>query len=102
MLDNMKIGSRLFIGFGIVLFLTTATTFSAIYNMSRIQGNLDHMARANVVQAKPADNAESADMYKNARLLMFILTGVVFALAALLATYLEKCDDLIVGAGAYR
>ena len=104
MLDNMKIGSRLFIGFGIVLFLTTATTFTAIYNMSRIQGNLDHIAKANAVQAKPADTksdeakagsteavyAESVDMYKNARMLMFILTGVVFTLAALLATYLTR------------
>lgn len=104
MLANMKIGSRLFIGFGIVLFLTTATTFIAIYNMSRIQANLVNMAKANVVQAKPADTdsdkgkgesaealyAESVDMYENARLLMFIFTGVVIALAALIAAYLTR------------
>jgi methyl-accepting chemotaxis protein len=104
MFKNMKIGSRLFLGFGIVLLLTTATTLIAIYNMSRIQGNLDNIAQVTATQAKPAEAkaekpkagsvdalyAESVDMYKNARLLMFILTGVVFLLAAAIATFLTR------------
>jgi methyl-accepting chemotaxis protein len=104
MFNNMKIGSRLFIGFGIVLFLTTATTFIGIYNMSRIQDNLDNIAKVTTVQTQPADAkaekpktgsveklyADSVDMYKNSRLLMFILTAVVFGVAALLAVFLTR------------
>jgi methyl-accepting chemotaxis protein len=104
MLDNVKIGSRLFVGFGIVLLLTTATTCIAIYNMSRIEGNLDNIARASIVQVQPAGTdsgtakpgseqalyAESVDMYKSARMLMFLLTGAVFVLAAFIATYLTR------------
>ncbi len=104
MLNNMRIGSRLFIGFGIVLFLTTAATLIGIYNMSRIQGNLDNMAKAGVVREGSADTgsdkteagsaealyAESVDMYENARTLMFVITAIVFALAALIATFLTR------------
>ena len=92
MLKNMRIGSRLFIGFGIVLFLTTATTVIAIHNMGRIQGNLDSMAKATAAQSKQVDAlyAESVDMYKSARMTMYVLTGIVIALAALIATILTR------------
>jgi|WetSurMetagenome_2_1015567.scaffolds.fasta_scaffold00050_13 methyl-accepting chemotaxis protein len=104
MFKNMKIGSRLFLGFALVLILTTTTSFIAIFNMSRIQGNLDNIAKVTSAQAKSADikaekptagsvealYKDSVDMYKNSRLLMFILTGVVFVLAALMATYLTR------------
>jgi methyl-accepting chemotaxis protein len=109
MLNNMRIGSRLFIGFGIVLLLTTATTLIGIYNMSRIQGNLDNMAKETIAQAGAAIPgaatpeaektkagsavalyAESVEMYNNARLTMFVITAIVFALAALIATYLTR------------
>ena len=92
MLKNMRIGSRLFIGFGIVLFLTTATTFIAIRNMGRIQANLDGMARETAAQSKQVEAlyAESVDMYKSARATMYALTGIVIALAALIATILTR------------
>jgi methyl-accepting chemotaxis protein len=104
MLNNMKIGSRLFLGFAAVLIMTTSMTFIAIFNMGRIQGNLDNIVKSNVVQAQqsvskaetvknsPTDAlyAESVAMYQNSRLLMFVLTGVVFALAALIAWYLTR------------
>jgi methyl-accepting chemotaxis protein len=104
MLNNMKIGSRLFLGFAAVLIMTTSMTFIAIFNMGRIQGNLDNIVKSNVVQAQqsvskaetvkntPTDAlyAESVAMYENSRLLMFVLTGVVFALAALIAWYLTR------------
>jgi len=92
MLKNMRIGSRLFIGFGIVLFLTTATTFIAIRNMGRIQANLDGMAGETAAQSKQVEAlyAESVDMYKSARTTMYALTGFVIALAALIATILTR------------
>ncbi|MBE0604313.1 MAG: cache domain-containing protein [Deltaproteobacteria bacterium] len=92
MLKNMKIGSRLFIGFGIVLFLTTATTFVAIRNMGRIQANLDSVAGETAAQSKQVQAlyAESVDMYKSARTTMYALTGFVIALAALIATILTR------------
>lgn len=104
MLKNMRIGSRLFIGFGLVLLLTTATTFFAIHNMGRIQANLEAMAKANGSQASPGeaapgkDKAGSADalyaeavaMYGRARTVMYALTCAVIALAALIATFLTR------------
>ncbi|MBP2673741.1 MAG: methyl-accepting chemotaxis sensory transducer [Deltaproteobacteria bacterium] len=104
MLNNLKIGSRLFVGFGIVLLLTTATTFYGIYNMSRIQGNLDEMAKVTAAPAGAAVSdsgnakagsvealyARSVDMYKTARILMFSLTGLFIALAVIIAMYLTR------------
>jgi len=92
MLKNMKIGSRLFVGFGIVLLLTTATTFYAIHYMGRIQGNLEGIAKAASAQSKEAESlyAESVAMYKNARTTMYVLAALVIALAALIAAVLTR------------
>ena len=78
MFKNMKIEFRLFLGFGLVLLLMTATTFTAIFNMGRIQGNLENIVKASNIQtptdAGRADNTvnksiatlsyESTEMYK--------------------------------------
>jgi methyl-accepting chemotaxis protein len=104
MLNNMKIGSRLFLGFALVLILTISTTFIGMYNMSRVQSNLDNIVKATAADsksstvkaeaAKAGDTeslyAESVKMYKNSRLLMFVLTGIVIALAALIAMFLTR------------
>lgn len=104
MFKNMKIGSRLFLGFGLVLLLTTATTFIAIFNMGRIQGNLENIVKASTIQT-PTDagmtdntvnksiailNSESAEMYKTSCLLLFILMGVVFAASVFIAIFLTR------------
>ncbi len=92
MLKNMRIGSRLFVGFGIVLLLTTCTTFYAIHYMGKIQDNLDGIAKATSAQSKEVESlyAESVAVYKGARTTMYALAALVIALAAVIATILTR------------
>ncbi|MDD5170188.1 MAG: methyl-accepting chemotaxis protein, partial [Syntrophales bacterium] len=104
MFKNMKIESRLFWGFGLVLLLTTSMTFIAIFNTSRIQDNLESIVETSKMQtpsdAAKADNAssksiamlssESAETYKTSRLLLLIGTVVVFAASVFIAILLSR------------
>ncbi len=104
MFTNMKIGLRLFLGFGLVLLLMTSITFVALFNMSRIQNNLDNVVKASNVSTqtateKPANAgdgsiatlySESVAMYKNSRLLMFILTAVAIIFSAFIVIILTR------------
>ncbi len=72
MLNNMKLGLRLMLGFGLVLVLTTAMIFIAIYNMSRVQGNLDDM------------------MYNTTLVFLLISTAIVIALSLFIAFFLTR------------
>ena len=104
MFGNMKIGLRLFLGFALVLLLTTCMTFIAIYNMSRIQSNLDNIVQASSVDTQSAAGktatardssiaklySESVEMYRNSRLLIFIFTGVVLTVSALIVIVLTR------------
>ncbi|QEM67991.1 HAMP domain-containing protein [Geobacter sp. FeAm09] len=47
MLNNMKIGKRLALGFGIVLALMLALTWIGISNMGQIQGKLERIVKVN-------------------------------------------------------
>ncbi|MFA5073245.1 MAG: methyl-accepting chemotaxis protein [Nitrospirota bacterium] len=60
MLENMKIGKRLGIGFVTVLTITTSMTFMAIYNMGRIQSNIDQIVNVNNVRLESAIEIETS------------------------------------------
>ena len=103
-IPSRKIGLRLFLGFGLVLLLMTSITFVALFNMSRIQNNLDNVVKASNVSTqtateKPANAgdgsiatlySESVAMYKNSRLLMFILTAVAIIFSAFIVIILTR------------
>jgi methyl-accepting chemotaxis protein len=89
-------------GFGLVLILTTTMTFVAMFNMSKVQDNLERIVTASNVQAAPAADqanksgtiaalySDSKKMYENSRLLMFILTSIVIAVASFIALFLTR------------
>lgn len=51
MLKNMKIGTKLSFGFGLVLFLMAVLIFVAAGNMARLKGNMDHIVKVNSVRS---------------------------------------------------
>lgn len=51
MLKNMKIGTKLSLGFGLVLILMTALILVAAGNMARVKRNLDHIVKVNSVRS---------------------------------------------------
>ncbi len=75
MLDNMKIGTRVILGFALVLILTTSTTLVAIYNISMIQDSLDTAIRAK---------------HDSTIVMLLILVGVVVAIASFVAWFLTR------------
>lgn len=75
MLNNIRISTRLILGFGVVLMLTTSTTFYSIYSFYAIQGNLDNITRAK---------------YDSAFVMILIITGIAVVLASFIAWYLTR------------
>jgi methyl-accepting chemotaxis protein len=59
-LNNMKIGKRLGLGFGVILILMVALIWVAVSDMQKIQDNLERIVKVNNVRIGLAN-----DMYKN-------------------------------------
>jgi len=55
-MKNTKIGPRLAVGFGLVLVLTTSMTLLGIYNIGRIQDNLERIVTVNNVRMQLAND----------------------------------------------
>ena len=60
MLKNMKIGTRMGFGFGLVLLLLAAMTMIGLRSMKAINHNLDRIVKVNNVRIKMANDASKA------------------------------------------
>jgi len=60
MLKNMKIGTRMGFGFGLVLLLLAGMTMISLHNMQAINDNLDRIVNVNNVRIRMANDASKA------------------------------------------